>query len=222
MLPRNRYVLISYTPLHIYACVRDGKFTGRFAGLIIPPGKMYALLLRENRRERGIERCLSPSDRATRFVSSRVETRQQEQQPENSQPARIFASVCKDRSQIHPTGEDCLTFGRVWRGSSTLGELIVASPARRRQRPGHPRLSHLSSSYLLPRATPAAGFGVGRAGNASTTTSDDGLRAIARLLPAGTAFPHGPFCNRERERDRYRARSSARRSVQRESSRAQG
>jgi len=105
-------------------------------------------------------------------------------------------------SGICLTGEDCLTFGRVWRGSSTLGELIVASPARRRQRPGHPRLSHLSSS--LPRATPAAGFGVGRAGNASTTTSDDGLRAIARLLPAGTAFLHGPFCNRERERERER------------------
>jgi len=216
MLPRNRYVLISYTLLYIYACVRDGKFTGRFAGLIIPPGKMYALLLRENRRERGIERCLSLSD-AICLIS-----RGDAPAAGKFTTGGTFASVCKDRSQIHPTGEDCLTFGRVWRGSSTLGELIVASPARRRQRPGHPRLSHLSSSYLLPRATPAAGFGVGRAGNASTTTSDDGLRAIARLLPAGTAFPHGPFCNRERERDRYRARSSARRSVQRESSRVQG
>lgn len=94
--------------------------------------------------------------------------------------------------------QDCLTSGRVWRGRSTLGELIVASPARRRERPGHPRLSHLSSSCLLPHATPAAGFGVGRTGNASTTTSDDGVQArpTARLLPGGAAFPHGPFCNK--------------------------
>lgn len=96
---------------------------------------------------------------------------------------------------------DCLTFGRVWRGSSTLGELIVASPARR-QRPGHPRLSHLSSSYL-PRATPA-GFGIGRdSGNALTTTGDVVQACpIARQLPGGAAFPHGPFCDRgESERE---------------------
>lgn len=99
-----------------------------------------------------------------------------------------------------------LTFGRVWRGSSTLGELIVASPARRRLWPGHPRLSHLSSPYLLPRTTPAARFGSGkgRIGNASRATIDDDVAEamwpIARPLPAGTAFPHGPFCNKMRER----------------------
>lgn len=85
-------------------------------------------------------------------------------------------------------------FGRVWRGSNTLGELIVASPARRRQRPSHPRLSHLSSSCLLLHATPAACFGIGRTGNSSTTTIDDGVQAwpTVRLQPAGTTFPHGP------------------------------
>lgn len=95
---------------------------------------------------------------------------------------------------------DCLTFGRVWRGSGTLGELIVASPARR-QRPGHPRLSHLSSSYL-PLGTPAD-FETGRdTGNASTRTSDV-VQACptARLLPAGAAVhPHGPFCDRKETR----------------------
>lgn len=104
--------------------------------------------------------------------------------------------------------EDCLTFGRVWRGSSTLGELIVASPARRR-RPGHPRLSHLSSSYL-PRATPA-GLGIGRdTGNASTTNRDvvKTWCPTARLLPAGAAFPHGPFCEREKSARCERGRAS--------------
>lgn len=98
---------------------------------------------------------------------------------------------------------DPLTFGRVWRGSSTLGELIVASPARRRQRPGHPRLSHLSSSCLLLHVTPAACFGIGRTGNSSTTTTDDKVQVwpTVRLVPAGTTFPHGPSCNTERERE---------------------
>ncbi|XP_011054524.1 PREDICTED: uncharacterized protein LOC105146145 [Acromyrmex echinatior] len=94
--------------------------------------------------------------------------------------------------------QDCLTFGRVWRGSNTLGELIVASPARRRQRPSHPRLSHLSNSCLLLYATPAACFGIGRTGNSSTTTIDDGVQAwpTVRLQPAGTTFPHGPSCDK--------------------------
>lgn len=102
--------------------------------------------------------------------------------------------------------KDCLTFGRVWRGSSTLGELIVASPARRRQWPGHPRLSHLSSSYRLPHATPVAGFGIGRIGDAPTTMTNDFAQArpTVRLVPTGTKFPHSPFCNRKIESFQWR------------------
>jgi len=97
--------------------------------------------------------------------------------------------------------QDRLTFSRVWRDSSTLGELIVASPARRRQWPGHPWLSHLSSSCLLSHATPATCFGIGRTGNSPTTMTNDGVQAwpTVRLVPAGTAFLHGPSCNKKIE-----------------------